>query len=272
MAVFKAGYGNNGITGKLGNTVFFLDKDKQQCTRAYVANPENPRTTNQQLNRVKTIGVAKFARNIWINRIPNLRLLKKEKGSYYNTIFSSIRANPQIDFVNVGPVYGWAFTEYRTDELSMVMSPTRIWYGLAGITKFRFYNASLFIQDPFSPSWYFGVATETISDLYGSKGKDDQILVITLVNLTQNYTVVREYSQTRIQSKASGTPPQVLYMDILDPQAEDVFVFWAGFIDPVTPRNTPRNTSIQYFCGYLKYMPENPTFNIIEFQLPPNYE
>lgn len=272
MGIFTNGYNANGISGKIGNTVFFLDKDKQQAARAYVANPENPRTETQQLNRVKTIGVAKVAKTIWRNRDITWLCLKNEKGSYYNTIFSSVRNNQNIEYIFVGASFGWAFTEYRTDDLTIVNKPLNVWIGKAGISQFSFYNPRLFIQDPFNPTWSFGVGVQTVTDLYGSKGNDNQVLAITIVSITQGYSRTVEFEQTRLQSKANGSIPQFRYIGITEPTEGGVYAFLVGFVDKDKGDGRPRQTSTQYFCGCLRYEIGQTVFSINDFQLPPNYE
>lgn len=272
MGVMDNGLIGNGIRNKVGNAVYYIGTDKQQVVREYIATPENPRTEAQQLNRVRAIGVAKFAKNIWRNRDTTWLCLKKEKGSYYNTIFSSIYDNPMIDFLFVGPSFGWAFTEYRTDDASMVQLPISIWQGKAGVSKFEFYNTALYVQDPLHPQWSFGTGLRVSQDFYGTKGRDNQILCITIVSLTQGYSRTQEFELTRIEAKQEQTEYFTYLVGITPPAIDNVYCFIVGFADKDRGNGLKRNISTQYICGWLKYEGSGTAFTINTFNFQPNYQ
>jgi hypothetical protein len=272
MAVFDNGFIGNGIRNKLGNAVYYIGTDKQQVARQYVPDPANPRTEAQQLNRVRAIGVAKFAKSIWRNRDITWLCLKKEKGSYYNTIFTNIYSNPEIDFNFVGAEFGWAFTDYRVALETMVQRPITIWQGKAGISSFEFYNTALYVQDPFNPQWSFGTGVKITQDFYATKGRDNQVLALTIVSLTQGYARTQEFNLTRIEARAEQTEYLTYQVGITAAEVGNVYCFLCGFVDRDNGNGLKRNTSQQYICGWLKYEGLGTTFTINPFEFQPNFQ
>lgn len=271
MAVFKAGYNNNGISGKLGNTVFFLDKDKQQAAREYVANPENPRTPTQQLNRVKTIGVARLARRIYIERKREWNLIKTAKGSYYNSIFKNLRANPLIDFLFVGASFGWAYTEYRTDPLSLCRSPSILWNGTSGICEFEIFTAQIFLQDPLNNRWFIGVSFRIAAEINTVPEYDSQTLFITVFSANWGTTYVQRFDFSREEARKIQNDYITWFVEIDPVVNDDVFAYSIGFEDRLNTRRTKRNITTSYIQGYTQYNGVSEQFISTNFSFSEKY-
>ena len=108
--------------------------------------------------------------------------------------------------------------------------------GNSGITKFEFPTASLFVQDPLNPQWSFGFSVHTLEDFYGAKGNDNQVLVASIVSLSQGYTQTAEFSLTRAEAKVTASDYLVRYIGITPPEPGNVYAFFVGFADPDTGR------------------------------------